>query len=124
VLRCAGPTETAVASNRFGNRVEWGVCARHAERITSGEAWRTDYEQRVILMGTDVAVPEEYVFTGISVGQARDTLASQDEPLFQLEFRLQRRFTRGDADDEREVSMFVSRQQLRKIGEDFVKFAQ
>jgi hypothetical protein len=124
VLRCQQPVDTTVASNRLGIQVEWDVCAGHAKRIASGEAWRTDYEQRVLLMGADVVVPEEYVFNGISVGQARDNLASEEEPLFQVQFRLQRRFTRGDADDEREVSMFVSRQRLRKIGEDLLKFAQ
>ncbi|GAA1793312.1 hypothetical protein GCM10009835_08990 [Planosporangium flavigriseum] len=116
--------DRAVASNRFGVRVEWGVCTQHAERISLGEVWRTDYEQRVLLMGVDVVVPEEYVFNGVAIGQARDNVATEDEPLFQVEFRLRRRFPRGNARDEREVSMFVSRQQLRKLGEDFIKFAE
>jgi hypothetical protein len=121
VLRCDKPISTVVVSANGSRRIEWGVCATHAAEIEAGAAWRPDNYQRVIYMGRDFALSDEYVLTGFSIADER--ALGSEESRFEVTLQLTRHVPKGDTDDAREVTMLVPRPALRRMGETFTLYA-
>lgn len=117
VLRCTAEPVTVIATDRFGSRVEWAVCEDHRDRIDARETWRPDYEQRVILMRDDLRALDEYRFSGFTSARKIDQASDVDEPQYELRILGRRAVLRGNADDEHEYAMLISRKEMKVLAE-------